>query len=203
MNKQYDVMRGKYKELERQDIEFRLMKSDKNASIKNATDIQLKKVIERLELEERTQQLITRLKRNNMSDSEKFEDIQISTETPIKDLYHYGVLGMKWGRRKASSGGTSTTPGPKSEDHKKARTLKRKKLSEMSNQEIETLSRRMQLETNYGRLTAPTKSRGRKYLDAALQTVGKKVASEFNKQFVEPRVEQMMTKILAAAARRR
>ena len=199
-----EVMRSKYTEVELKDINQRLMESDKNVTIKNATDDQLKKVVARLELEERAQNLVRRLKRNNMSDFEKMnDDIKVSTETPIKDLYHYGVLGMKWGRRKVSSGGTSTKSGPKSEDYIKARSLKGKKLSEMSNQEIETLTRRMQLETNYGRLTAPTKSRGRQHLESALQTVGKKVASEFNKQFVEPRIEQTMTRILAAAARRR
>ena len=122
-------------------------------------------------------------------------------------LTHYGVLGMKWGRRKSSgSGSTGTTAKPagnKSEDYKTAKGLQRKKLSDMSNKEIETLTKRLQLETSYRRLTAPTKSKGKQFVETALSNVGKKVASEFNKQFIEPRIEQLMTKLIARATRPR
>ena len=42
-----------------------------------------------------------------------------------KELKHHGVIGMKWGRRKQLR--------PMSEDAKKAKDLKKKKVSEMSN----------------------------------------------------------------------
>ena len=60
-----------------------------------------------------------------------------------KELKHYGVLGMKWGHRKQSR--------PMSEDAKKAKNLKKKKVSEMSNSELKRLNERMNLEQNYKR----------------------------------------------------
>lgn len=55
------------------------------------------------------------------------------------ELYHYGVLGMRWGRRKR----------PMSQDAKYARSLKKKKVSELSNEELRKLNERQNLERNY------------------------------------------------------
>ena len=196
------MIRSKYSEIEKRDIEKRLMESNKNVSIKGATDAELEKIIYRLEMEQRTQSLIKGLKLNNMSDMEKMNsDIQISTETPIKDLYHFGILGMKWGVRRSGKSGSRTSRIEGSEDYKKAKTLKRKRLKDMSNKEIEELSKRLQLETNYRRLNPVVKSKGRRFAEAALKAVGKKTAEEFNKQFVGPQVEKMMAQILKKAAK--
>lgn len=54
-----------------------------------------------------------------------------------EELYHYGVLGMRWGRRKSSA------------DHLSARSIEKKKLREMSNNEIKELTNRLSLERNY------------------------------------------------------
>lgn len=59
------------------------------------------------------------------------------------ELKHYGVLGMKWGRRKAQYN--------TSDDHNRARELKKKHVSEMSNKELRELNDRQQLESNYKR----------------------------------------------------
>jgi hypothetical protein len=197
-------MRSKYSELEKKDIEKRLMESNKDVSIKGATDAELEKILYRLEMEERTQNLIRSIKRKSMSEFERMDtdSLQISTETPIKDLYHYGILGMKWGVRRGSKSGSSTvkrTSG--SDDYQKAKTLKRKSLKDMSNKEIEDLTRRLQLETNYRRLNPVVKSKGRRFAEAALKTVGKKAAEEFNKQFVGPQVEKIMAQLIKKAAK--
>lgn len=74
-----------------------------------------------------------------------------------KELSHFGVLGMHWGKRKSgSSGGSSVskTAGSKakpktakpSADHLEKNALKTKKISEMTNDEIMKLTRRMGLE---------------------------------------------------------
>lgn len=76
-----------------------------------------------------------------------------------QELKHYGVLGMKWGRRKQSR--------PMSEDAKTAKNLKKKKVSEMSNTELKKLNERMNLEQNYKRLNANTVSRGMAYIAGA------------------------------------
>ena len=69
------------------------------------------------------------------------------------ELYHYGILGMRWGRRKESVAGSGKVKNTKknnlSDDAKEAYKLKRKKLSEMSNAELKKLNERTNLERNY------------------------------------------------------
>ena len=74
------------------------------------------------------------------------------------ELYHYGILGMRWGRRKESVAGSGSKISEKvkntkknnlSDDAKEAYKLKRKKLSEMSNAELKKLNERTNLERNY------------------------------------------------------
>lgn len=66
------------------------------------------------------------------------------------ELYHYGVLGMKWGRRKSRM----------SQDAREAKAIKKKKVSEMSNAELRKLNERRNLERNYKQLNPSTISRG-------------------------------------------
>jgi GNAT superfamily N-acetyltransferase len=54
-------------------------------------------------------------------------------------LQHFGVLGMKWGKRTKSRGQSS-------EDHKNKMTLKSKNVHELSNEQLRTLTNRLQLE---------------------------------------------------------
>ena len=74
------------------------------------------------------------------------------------ELYHYGILGMRWGRRKESVAGSGSKISGKvkntkknnlSDDAKEAYKLKRKMLSEMSNAELKKLNERTNLERNY------------------------------------------------------
>lgn len=87
-------------------------------------------------------------------------------------LAHYGVKGMRWGVRRNADGSTSRTgKRMKSEDHKEAESLKKKRVSEMSNQELRKLNERMQLEQNYKQLMAKegtSISKGQRYIKDAL-----------------------------------
>ena len=73
-------------------------------------------------------------------------------------LSHHGILGMKWGHRKAKYQNNKkiTLAGKKkkhySKDSREAYRLSKKKLYEMSNDEIKTLNKRKQLESDYKRL---------------------------------------------------
>lgn len=75
------------------------------------------------------------------------------------ELYHWGIKGMKWGvRRYQNSDGSYTAVGKKrrkprtdgwSDDAKEAGQLKKKKLNQMSNAELQKLNKRQELENKY------------------------------------------------------
>lgn len=69
---------------------------------------------------------------------------------PETDAVQYGVKGMKWGKRKARPA------RPASSDHVEARQLNKKKLHELSNDELQRLTKRLDLEAKY-RKTHPTR----------------------------------------------
>jgi hypothetical protein len=84
-------------------------------------------------------------------------------------IQHVGILGMRWGRRKSKSSPSA--------DHIKAHSLKTKKLSEMSNEEIRTLTNRMQLESQFKNLQPKKVNYGKKIASATLGSFGKQVVS--------------------------
>lgn len=120
----------------------------------------------------------------------------------MNDLKHYGILGMRWGRRKGGErvtvgrgvrgavkevGGLikdavkddisrvrsiakALTPKPRnvSEDHKLAQTLKKKHVSELSNDDIRKITTRLQLEKQLRDISAAERQKGRTYLKGIL-----------------------------------
>lgn len=75
------------------------------------------------------------------------------------ELYHHGVKGMKWGvRRYRNKDGSLTAEGKRhqarktkgwSKDAKKVNTIKRKNVHQMTNQELQALNKRQDLEKHY------------------------------------------------------
>lgn len=112
-------------------------------------------------------------------------------------LYHYGVLGMKWGvrrsRKKAAKAERKSAKQRKeesySEDYKRVKALKKKKLYEMSNAEIRELNNRMQLETQYKDLKKKNVSKGQKFVTEVLTDVGKQVLKETIKESMKGSVK--------------
>lgn len=95
------------------------------------------------------------------------------------ELMHYGVLGMKWGVRRdrssSRSGGAKKRRGSKmSEDARDAAKLKKKRVSEMSNAELQRLNTRQQLERNHAQLNPNKVKRG---LAVATSIVGTATAT--------------------------
>lgn len=72
------------------------------------------------------------------------------------EIYHHGILGMHWGvRRFQNKNGRLTLKGKQrkmSQDALEAKNLRKKKLYEMTNDEIRNLNKRKQLESDYKRL---------------------------------------------------
>lgn len=82
----------------------------------------------------------------------------------LNEIYHYGILGMKWGvRRFQNEDGTLTTLGK--DRYKSSRadigstnTPRKKKVSEMSDKELQDAVNRLRNEQTYAQLTAPKKN---------------------------------------------
>ena len=95
------------------------------------------------------------------------------------ELYHYGVKGMKWGRRRSSSSQTSvkkrSTDGW-SDEAKEASRLKTKSVSQMTNAELKRLTERQNLEQNYARLNPSRVKKGM----AAVKTLAGVMSTALN-----------------------
>lgn len=77
------------------------------------------------------------------------------------ELYHHGILGMKWGVRRFQNKDGSLTPAGKrrrqektySDDEKKLQEILKKSPEQMSNQELRLVNERLNLMMNYKKLT--------------------------------------------------
>lgn len=78
-----------------------------------------------------------------------------------QELYHYGVLGMKWGVRRTpeqlghrKSKSSKNVTSNWSDDAKAAAELRKKSVHELSNDELRRLNDRQNLEKNFRQATA-------------------------------------------------
>ena len=101
------------------------------------------------------------------------------------ELKHWGVLGMKWGVRR-------NRPDTSSPDHTISRELKKKKLNELSNDEIRKITTRLQLEKQYKDLTAAERAKGAKIVKAILSgPLAKAVINAALKRYVPGNYEDI------------
>jgi len=109
-------------------------------------------------------------------------------------LKHYGILGMHWGRRK----GATIIHTPNSDDHNKRIALKGKKLREMSNEEIQTYTKRMALEKQYKELSKNDISFGKKLMNDIINGATK-TARDTAMNYVNKQAAKMVEEILKKA----
>lgn len=85
-------------------------------------------------------------------------------------LEHFGIKGMRWGvRRKRGKDGRVTG----SPEHVQSRKLLRtKKLSQLSNDELSALNKRLQLEKKYNELNPTANAKGKRYMGQFLSKYG-------------------------------
>jgi 5-methylthioribose kinase len=107
-------------------------------------------------------------------------------------LEHFGILGMKWGRRKGKSIiPKKTVKG--SEDYERKQSLKKKNIKQLSNTELKALNERLQLERSYKDLTKSEKNIGRKFMEDILMDIAKDTVKSFVKQGVNKGVSKSTT----------
>lgn len=125
------------------------------------------------------------------------------------ELYHFGIKGQKWGiRRYQNPDGTLTEAGKRrkakeeslSDDEKRFRELKKKKFSEMSNDEVNEYNNRANLYQNYKRLTPSKIAKGMAIIASVTGTmmaVNKLVSTskQFNKNIKEIVVDPVIDKL--------
>lgn len=85
------------------------------------------------------------------------------------ELQHYGVLGMKWGVRRARKNSGSTGIRKRNrriedvnDDYKRAHN--RRSVKDMSDKELREMINRLQMEQNYERLSQSNVSKGMSYV---------------------------------------
>ena len=85
------------------------------------------------------------------------------------ELYHYGVLGMKWGYKKGKSGigSLKTTKNKWSDDAKTVSELKKKNKKELSNADLKKVNERTQLERTYSNLNPSGIKKGMAFVVSA------------------------------------
>lgn len=94
------------------------------------------------------------------------------------ELAHYGILGMKWGRRRAVGPDglvkKSAATTEYSDDAASAKSSKTKAqtkgVQSLSNDELRQLNERMNLEQNYDRLNPVAVKKGRDYVGIVTKT---------------------------------
>jgi hypothetical protein len=111
---------------------------------------------------------ITRDKNGLIIDITPVQPLQQSSISAEDFLAHYGVKGMHWGKRKnPASADAAAKTATKT-------TVKSKGLHTVSNSDLQTAIRRMQLEQDFKRLSVNEKSVAARWVSSTLLEIGKR-----------------------------
>ena len=100
------------------------------------------------------------------------------------ELVHHGIKGMKWGVRRTEAqlartrGITKSDEKSSSTSTKKIESTKRKKMSEMSDEELRRVINRLQLEQQYRNLNPEKVSIGEKFANKVIKDIVEPVVIE-------------------------
>lgn len=112
------------------------------------------------------------------------------------ELHHYGILGMKWGRRKGKS--VVSSPGGKHHDYLEAHT--KESYKSMSTKKLKQINERLQAEKTYKELTSKQKKKGQNWVTNTLKQVGSQQLGKALNKYVVPAVFSFVASAAAAYA---
>ena len=92
----------------------------------------------------------------------------------MNELYHHGILGMKWGVRRT----------PEQLGYRKE-SRKRKEVSSMSDSELRDRINRLQMERQYESLSKKKPGKGKEFAQRALITIGMMGVAAVGKALVD------------------
>lgn len=88
--------------------------------------------------------------------------------TDYNDISHSGVIGMKWGHRKASTSKSTASKSKVSSASKKKAT--KPKIEDMSDEELKKIVNRMSLEKQYKTLNQKAPNKGKVAVEKMMKT---------------------------------
>lgn len=107
--------------------------------------------------------------------SSRAHDHELMMSSPEEGaIKHYGIKGMKWGvrRTREQRKAARVERAGAHDDHKRARELMKKRVSELSNEELAFVNNRRNLEANHAKLNPPKGARRKKKIEKHLETLG-------------------------------
>lgn len=155
-----------------------IVEPDKTKTISQMSLSEVYRMIDRIRSEKELENLIRDMKWNSGERDTYEQPFTIDTTTPIDQLYHHGILGMRWGvRRFQNKDGTRTRAGKQreadnSDDYTESRQIKAKPPKTLSNAELKRVNERLQLEETYKRLTTQDMQKSQSWVDKTLKTIG-------------------------------
>ena len=171
------------------DVPFTPPEPDKSKSISELSRKELWDMLSRLRDEVEVQNIIKRLKQN-AGERDTFEKpMVVDSTTAIRQLYHYGIPGQKWGIRRFQREDGSRTPAGKkrdnrhgkSEDHMKTQSAKKKGPDGLSNEDLKKTNERLRLEQEYKKLTADQITKSESWVKESLKSAGQQALTDFSK----------------------
>ena len=112
------------------------------------------------------------------------------------ELKHYGILGMKWGRRKGKS--VVSSPGGKHHDYLEAHT--KESYKSMSTKKLKQINERLQAEKTYKELTSKQKKKGKSWIANTLKNVGSQQLGNALNKYIIPAAFSFVASAAAAYA---